>query len=242
MSSQLSLKADMQPTREVELAWLAELSAELGRPALLAGMDEVGRGALGGPVAVGVAIIGSDAGVAPDGLADSKLLSAVRRENLYQPCRSWAVDCAVGWTSARTLNSIGVMESLRRAGLLALATLARRGIRPDAVLLDGNYNWLAGGGASLFPNPVWDDGMCIPVRTVIKGDARCSVIAAASVVAKVDRDAAMVELDRAWPGYSWASNKGYASADHIQALERLGPAPDHRTAWHLPGRVELAHG
>ena len=120
------------------------------------------------------------------------------------------------------------MVALRRAAAAGLAQLAARGHTPDAVLLDGRHDWWA--GDSILPQ--------VPVRMQVKGDASCAVVAAASVAAKVERDRLMVDLQAQYPGYDWASNKGYSSARHIEGLRALGPSPLHRTSWHLPGISE----
>lgn len=215
-------------TREFELGLLAE-------HAPLVGMDEVGRGALAGPVAVGACAITGEEGPAPQGLADSKLLSAKRREELAPRVESWAAASAVGWASNTEIDRYGIVGALRLAGSRALAGIEER-IGPAAlVLLDGSHDWLTapedllqGQDASGAP------GMRTPpVLTRVKADAQCTIVAAASVIAKVARDQHMRALED--PGYSWASNKGYASAAHVEALEALGPSSLHRVSWSLPG-------
>ncbi|WP_316932723.1 ribonuclease HII [Flaviflexus equikiangi] len=210
-------------TRELEQRLLAELDESLGRPACLVGMDEVGRGSLAGPVAVGAVLIASDSPPPPTGLADSKVLSVKSRDELVHPIREWAPG-AVGYGSVETINTRGIVPALREAGMNALAELPRQ---PDLVLLDGVHDWLT--DADLFSSAATP-----PVRTVVKGDLTCTVIAAASILAKVARDSLMSRLDGG-EGYSWSSNKGYASPSHIEALTLLGPHHHHRTAWKLPG-------
>jgi len=228
------------PTREEELALLARVREHAGEDALIAGVDEVGRGALAGPVSVGIALIG--AGTSDDfpvGLRDSKQLSAAARTRLAPLCRQWAVDVAVGHAGPDVVDREGIMAALRHAAANALSTLIAAGHRPLAVLLDGNVNWWT--DASLFvAAPLLPD---LPVLTKVKGDASCAVIAAASVAAKVERDALMVTLDAQHPGYDWARNKGYASPTHIAALRELGASPQHRVSWRLPGlsQSELSH-
>ncbi len=201
--------------------------------ALVAGMDEVGRGALAGPVSVGVVIVDATCRSAPVGLRDSKLLPPRRREQLVPPVRRWAVAWGVGHASAAEIDEIGIMGALRRAGRRALAAT---GIRPDVVLLDGNHDWLTDpareglfscGGSGLGTEHL------PPVRTLIKGDMRCSSVAGASVLAKVERDAAMVDFARLHPGYGWEINKGYAAPEHRAALQRVGPCELHRRSWNL---------
>lgn len=204
---------------------------------VVAGVDEVGRGSLAGPVAVGVALTSPGAADPPAGLADSKALTAKRREALAPAVRQWALDCAVGWAGPDEIDQWGIVAALRLAGLRALDELAGRGRVPGAVVLDGSHNWLAmpedllgGLGGPDYPPP------CpAPIRTRVKADASCAVVAAASVIAKVERDRLMAELDD--PGYEWSRNKGYASAAHIAALGELGPSAHHRRSWKLPARA-----
>lgn len=212
-------------TSDLEQSVLAELEERLGRPASIVGMDEVGRGALAGPVAVGAVLITSQTPAPPAGLADSKVLSASARQALIDPIRAWAPS-AVGYGTVETINRFGIVAGLREAGMSALAQLPQA---PDLVLLDGVADWLTA-------DDLFAQGSTPPVRTVVKGDLTCTVIAAASILAKVDRDQLISGLDGA-EGYSWNSNKGYGSRAHIEALMRLGPHDHHRTAWRLPGVV-----
>ena len=201
-----------------------------GGATTVAGIDEVGRGSIAGPVAVGVAVVTSDTPTAPTGLNDSKLLSPARREELLPRLREWAFRWSVGSASPAEIDQWGIMTGLRLAALRALADVGP----VDAVILDGSHDWLSGGGQDeLFP-PV--PQVVIPqVATRVKADQSCSAVAAASVLAKVARDQQMVELHQLDPRYDWASNKGYASATHTQALVRFGPSAHHRRSWQLPG-------
>ncbi|MCF2705758.1 ribonuclease HII [Arcanobacterium haemolyticum] len=221
------------PTRDRELELLAELHASAPESrAILAGVDEVGRGSLAGPVSVGIALI--DATItseAPEGLRDSKMLSAQARERLVPLCREWALDIAVGHAGPDVVDAEGIIGALRRAAAKALEQLRSRGLEPHGILLDGSHNWWT--DVSIFDtDPLLPD---LPVYMQVKADATCSVVAAASVVAKVERDRLMVELDSDFPGYDWARNKGYSSPAHIAALRKLGPTIAHRRSWHLPG-------
>nr|WP_240646107.1 ribonuclease HII [Georgenia sp. SYP-B2076] len=229
------------PSRELE----SSLLRALGPGALLAGMDEVGRGALAGPVSVGVAVVhaGTSDDV-PDGLADSKLLTARAREDLVDPVRAWCAGSAVGHAGPDEIDALGIIAALRLAGRRALAELAAVGLAPALVVLDGVHDWLSEPAqADLFaPEPpvvlVPGTGTGVvtpPVRTQVKADASCSVVAAASVLAKVTRDAIMVGLDAEHPQYCWAGNKGYSSAEHAAALHEHGATVLHRRSWHLPG-------
>lgn len=213
--------------RDLELA-LAK------RWGLVAGMDEVGRGALAGPVAVGVAVIGQDAPPVPEGLTDSKALSARRREALVEPIHSWVRDCAVGYASPQDIDRWGIIVALRLAGRRALAEVASRAVMPGGVLLDGSHDWLSAPGDLFGAIDGPDDpfGVDLPVQMQVKADASCAVVAAASVLAKVERDHLMQELED--PGYGWASNKGYGSAAHTRAIVELGVSEHHRRSWKMP--------
>ena len=201
---------------------------------IVAGMDEVGRGALAGPVAVGVALVGADAAPVPEGLTDSKALTARRREALVAPVREWALACAVGYASPQEIDDWGIIAALRLAGRRALAEVASHGLVPGGVLLDGSHDWLSAPddlfGAIDGPDDPF--GVDLPVHMHVKADASCAVVAAASVLAKVERDHLMQELED--PGYGWASNKGYGSAAHTRAIVELGVSEHHRRSWKMP--------
>jgi ribonuclease HII len=209
---------------------------------LVGGVDEVGRGALAGPVSVGVVVVDMATRTAPQGLRDSKLLAPAARQALQDPIRRWCVDHAVGHAGAGEIDEAGIMAALRVAALRALRALHERGTWPEAVILDGSYNWLrAPEQGDLFAaaegSPVADlENVPTPaVQLKVKADMQCSAVAAASVLAKYERDTRMVELDAEHPGYGWAMNKGYAAPEHIEALRVLGPSPQHRVSWRLPG-------
>lgn len=197
-------------------------------------MDEVGRGALAGPVSVGVVVIDETCRSAPTGVKDSKLLTAPARERMVPRIERWCISYGVGHASPAEIDEIGIMGGLRRAGQRALAQL---GVVPDLVILDGNHDWLTE------PEEVgllaFADGhegpSTPPVRTMIKADMRCSSVAAASVLAKVTRDRLVVERAAEHPAYGWLGNKGYAAPEHLDALRRLGPTDYHRRSWNLPG-------
>jgi ribonuclease HII len=207
---------------------------------VLAGMDEVGRGALAGPVSVGVVVIDDSCRSAPPGVKDSKLLTPAHRERMVRPIRRWARAYAVGHATAFEIDEIGIMASLRLAGLRALGAIAQTGVAPDLVILDGNHDWLTPPDQQGLLAFAHDDPPAVPpVTTMIKADLKCSSVAAASVLAKVERDAMMVALDSEHPAYGWAVNKGYAAPEHLLALETHGPCVLHRRSWRLPGMVEL---
>ena len=198
---------------------------------VIAGMDEVGRGALAGPVSVGVCVIDPSVRTAPTGVRDSKLMTAAARTAMVPRLERWALAHAVGHASPAEIDDVGIIAALRLAGRRALAAC---GVRPDLVILDGRHDWLTDPGElGLFAELA--DHVLPPVTTVVKADMRCSSVAAASVLAKVERDAIMVRLDPDHPEYGWAGNKGYAAADHIAALMAKGASVHHRRSWRLPG-------
>lgn len=207
---------------------------------VLCGMDEVGRGALAGPVSVGAVVIDERTRTAPQGVRDSKLLSAAARERMVPRLQRWARAYAVGHASAAEIDDVGIMVALRLAGQRALAALE---VRPDLVILDGNYDWLSDpsttGLLALAPGAV----VTPPVRTMIKADMKCSSVAAASVLAKVERDGLLTQFHGDFPQFNWAGNKGYSAPDHLAAIDTYGPCELHRRSWRpfmvdVPDNVE----
>lgn len=196
---------------------------------LLASVDEVGRGALAGPVTVGMVVIAEDCGEPPAGVRDSKLLSPARRLALREPITAWARDHAVASSSSAEIDALGIIGALRLAGLRCLEELQSRGMHPDLVLLDGSHDWLT--SDTLFDAETAVDAP--PVRTQVKGDLTCASVAAASVLAKLDRDAQMTALDERFPAYGWAGNKGYGSSGHQQAIRERGVTEWHRLSWNI---------
>jgi ribonuclease HII len=178
--------------------------------ALTAGVDEAGRGPLAGPVVAAAVILGPDHGI--EGLADSKKLSASRREKLAVAIRTRALAWCVAAAEVEEIDSLNIL----RATLLAMQR-AVAGLRPapGLVLVDGNQA----------------PRLEAAVRTVVRGDASVEAISAASILAKVSRDARMVELDGRYPGYGLAQHKGYPTASHLAALEQLGASPVHRRSF-----------
>ncbi|ROS28090.1 RNase HII [Cellulomonas sp. PhB150] len=201
---------------------------------LVAGMDEVGRGSLAGPVSVGVVVVDVTTRSAPRGVADSKLLTPLARTALLPALSRWGTARAVGHASAAEIDEIGIIAALRLAGTRALATVAERVGPVDVVLLDGSHDWLTPPAqASLFDEAASADGPRVHMR--VKADRTCASVAAASVLAKCERDAMMAALAPEHPAYRWDENKGYASPDHLAALATLGPSVLHRRSWRLPG-------
>lgn len=189
------------------------------------GCDEVGRGAIAGPVAVGMCAIDESVTSIPAGLRDSKMLTEKRRRTLAPLAESWAVFSAVGLASAHEVDQFGINACLGLAGKRALTILHHAGapVLDSVVLLDGRQDWL---------NPALNTKVSVQVR--VKGDRDCASVAAASVVAKVHRDQIMIDADEREPGYGWASNKGYGAAAHFAAIERLGVSRMHRVSWLKP--------
>jgi ribonuclease HII len=175
----------------------------------VAGVDEVGRGALFGPVVAAAVILSPDRPVR--GLNDSKLLEAERREVLDERIRQRAVAWAIAAVDAATIDSINIYQASRRAMLMAVSSLSPA---PDFLLVDA---------VAIDLN--------LPQRALIKGDARCHAIAAASIIAKVYRDACMRVWDEVFPQYGLASHKGYSTPEHCKALERYGVTPLHRLSF-----------
>ena len=203
---------------------------------VLVGMDEVGRGALAGPVSVGVVAIDGTCRSAPQGVKDSKLLTQAARERLVAPIKGWALGWGVGHAWPDEIDTIGIMAALRLAGQRALAQLE---ITPDLIVLDGNHDYLSDPeriGLLAFADPPAADQ--VPVRTLIKADLTCSSVAAASVLAKVTRDDHMVQVAAEHPAYSWQLNKGYAAPEHQAALRALGPCSYHRRSWNITGNTD----
>lgn len=195
----------------------------------VAGTDEVGRGALGGPVSAGVVVVDERTRRVPTGLRDSKLLTAAAREALVPRIERWAVASAVGHASAAEIDALGILAALRLAGERALHALE---LEPAVIVLDGNYDWFCRP-----PRAEHSPRATAPDRVVlrIKADLTCASVAAASVLAKVARDAHMRDLAIAHPEYGWQVNKGYATPEHLAALREHGPCEQHRRSWNLPG-------
>lgn len=233
------------PTLAVEHELMVRSTEYFGVPQgvapLIAGMDEVGRGALAGPVTVGVAVVGPATGQVPARLRDSKLLTPAVRLAVIPELTTWVRSWRTGSATPAEIDALGIIGALRLAGHRALAALPDTD-RPHVVILDGAHDWLTHTSQEVFttvegtepresviPYPVWHG----PVRTVVKGDMRCASVAAASVVAKVDRDQVMVQLHQHFPDYGWESNKGYGSTVHRVALAEHGATVHHRRSWNL---------
>lgn len=176
----------------------------------ICGIDEVGRGPLAGPVVAGAVILPKGCEILY--INDSKQLSAQKREALYEEIKSKAIAIGIGIVSPAKIDEINILQATYMAMREAISKLS---VVPQLLLND----------AVTIPEVI------IPQVPIIKGDAKSVSIAAASIVAKVTRDRLMEEYDRVLPGYGFASNKGYGSAEHIAALKELGPTPIHRNTF-----------
>ena len=210
----------MSPTAIPNLKVERELF-DTGAPVVLA-CDEVGRGALAGPVAVGLVLIDASVRRMPAGLRDSKLMTEPRREAMAPRAAAWVRGWAVGEASAAEIDELGIMACLGLAGARAYAALtAAQEVALDApLLLDGNYDWLS---------PSIQHRARVTTR--IKADRDCASVAAASVIAKVHRDRGMRSAHDDLPLYGWDENKGYSSRGHFPALAEHGPSAMHRQTW-----------
>lgn len=180
-----------------------------GGAGLIGGVDEVGLGAWAGPVAVGAVVL--EPGKRLYKVRDSKLLDVPRREALAERVREQCLCWSVGMSWPDEIDRLGLSEAMRRAGRRAVEGLDAR---PDAILADGNWNFLK--------------GHCDEVKMVVRGDCESVSIACASIVAKVVRDDLMTRLSSMFPFYRFESNKGYPSPSHKWALAAFGPSPVHR--------------
>lgn len=174
------------------------------------GIDEVGRGPLAGPVVAGAVILPKDCDILY--INDSKKLSAKKREELYDVIMEKAVAVGIGMASPKRIDEINILQATYEAMREAISKLS---VKPDILLND----------AVTIPQ------VDIKQVPIIKGDAKSISIGAASIVAKVTRDRLMVEYDKLLPEYGFASNKGYGSAEHIEALKKIGPSPIHRASF-----------
>jgi ribonuclease HII len=210
----------------------------LRRGEVVVGIDEVGRGALAGPLTVGAVVI-TKGTTPPEGLADSKALTPKQREDLVAPLSEWCAEWSLGSASAFEIDEWGLRMALAVAATRALSALS---VRPTIALLDGPLNLLSatprGFDGSMESPPLTFAHMTHV--TLVKGDQLSGTIAAASVLAKVHRDEAMTVLAEEFPRYEWDHNKGYGAPRHLQALLTEGPCRHHRLSWRLPSVVE--HG
>lgn len=185
---------------------------------VVVGVDEVGRGAWAGPISVGAAVLPTDRRV--NKVRDSKLLTEPEREALFERIADWCVTWSVGHATQPECDDLGMSAAQKLAASRAIDGL---GVEPDRVLIDGNWDFVGGGRR---------------VRRIVKGDATCLSIAAASILAKVTRDRLMREVAPDHPGYDFDANKGYPCPRHKAALQWMGPTAIHRRSWvfmdHIP--------
>lgn len=211
--------AAVAPSKDPTLEYEQELFG--AGASIVIGIDEVGRGAIAGPVAVGVHAVLAGTRQFPEGLRDSKLLSEKRREILAPLVAAWGGG-AVGYASAEEIDTRGITGMLGEAARRALLELHRSGVPVDraVIILDGSHDWLT---PSLRAP--------LDVRTRVGADRSCASVAAASVRAKVARDALMREAHDAHPEYAWDSNKGYGSKPHFAGIAGHGLTELHRHTW-----------
>ncbi|WP_159500076.1 ribonuclease HII [Microbacterium sp. 18062] len=209
------------PTLRVERALWAE-----GR--IVIACDEVGRGALAGPVAIGAAVLAPRSGRprVPEGLRDSKLIPEARRPDVAARAGAWVDASAIGWSTSAEIDEVGITRALGRAAHRAIEGLRAQGVQigEALVILDGSHDYISAAGA-----------LECAVRPIVKADRDCASAAAASVLAKVARDGLMVDLHGTEPVYVWDRNKGYASAEHRAAISAHGMSSHHRASWAIAG-------
>ena len=212
-------RLESQKAEAARLKLLYTYEADLAREAGVTcwvGIDEVGRGPVAGPLAAGAVVLDPETRI--PGLNDSKQLTPEARERIALQVKEEALAWAVSFVDNEYIDAHGIVASLKKAFSEALAqveeSLVGRGMQVGLVLLDGN--------------PIGFDPR---EHNVVKGDAKCASIAAASIVAKVERDALMVRLAADYPQYGWDANKGYASEEHMKAIERYGLSPLHRMSF-----------
>lgn len=179
-------------------------------PGLVAGVDEAGRGPLAGPVVAAAVILDDLNPIA--GLADSKKLTALRREKLYDEIRAKALCCSIAEASVEEIDTLNILQATMLAMRRAVEGLR---LKPAKVLVDGNRL------------PVLD----VLAEAIVKGDAKVPAISAASILAKVHRDRWCEEVDRQFPQYGFAGHKGYGTAEHMAALRQHGACPQHRKSF-----------
>lgn len=212
-SARKRLDAEAAEAQRLAAMYAFEASLLSERSASVAvGLDEVGRGPLAGPLAIGAVVLPE--GVVIAGLNDSKQLKAEVRERLAEEIKEKALSWNVQYIQPHEIDAVGMTASLVTAFRRAVSAIEESGVVPELVLLDGN--------------PLRMDKREV---NVVKGDARCPSIAAASIVAKVERDALMKAYAVEYPEYGFESNKGYASADHMAAIEKHGLCPIHRVSF-----------
>ena len=196
------------PSRKSSVPEQLSLSWDVG--GLVAGVDEAGRGPLAGPVVAAAVILDDDRPIR--GLADSKALTARARQRLHDEICARALCVEVAWASPQEIDEVNVLQATLRAMSRAVHSLR---LKPARVLVDGNR----------LPT------VAVPAQAIVKGDAQVPAISAASIVAKVRRDAWCLEIHQQYPQYGFATHTGYPTAEHLQALRLHGPSPVHRRSF-----------
>ena len=190
---------------------------------MILGIDEVGRGPYAGPLVIGACILGdwqnSENAEWIEKLTDSKKLSAKRREELYVLIKEKALAAATGWVSSAEIDEIGLSEALRLATRRAVEQIQQTKVPFSEIIIDGTMNFLVGTKLEKY------------VSTLKKGDFLVKEISAASILAKVERDKYMAELDAVYPGYGFGKHVGYGTAAHQKAMEEFGLTPEHRRSF-----------
>ena len=201
----------------------AEQPTQLGlswdSPGLMAGVDEAGRGPLAGPVVAAAVILDDEHPIA--GLADSKVISEKKRERLFDEIRAKALCCCVAEATVEEIDRLNILQATLLAMRRAVEGLR---LKPAKVLVDGNRL------------PI----LKVPAEAIVKGDAKVPAISAASILAKVHRDRLCQTMHEQYPGYGFATHKGYGTQEHLDALHSLGPSPWHRLSF-APVREARAH-
>ena len=200
----------MKEKERERLTTLKEIETKLYKEGThyICGIDEAGRGPLAGPVVVAAVIMPKDSFI--EGVNDSKKVSEKKREKLYEEITSTAIAWGVGIIDQKEIDDINILQATKKALTMSLQSLA---IKPNLILVDALKDI---------------DTLGIPYQSIIKGDAKCYSIAAASIIAKVTRDRIMRQWDELYPEYGFEKNKGYGTAIHIATLKEYGPCPLHR--------------
>lgn len=203
----------MKEKEEVRLLELKKIENEFFKKGIqyIAGIDEAGRGPLAGPVVVASVILPPDSMI--EGVNDSKKVSEAKREKLYDIITEQAISYGVGIIYQEEIDEINILQATKKGLTLAIKQME---IKPNIIMVDA-LNGI--------------DTLGIPYQSIIKGDAKCYSISAASIIAKVTRDRIMREWDKVYPEYGFAGHKGYGTAKHIAAIREYGPCPLHRRSF-----------
>ena len=203
----------MKEKEEARLIELKKIDKEFFEKGVkyIAGIDEAGRGPLAGPVVVACVILPENSMI--EGVNDSKKLSEAKREKLYDLITKEAISYGIGIIYQDEIDDINILQATKKGVTEAIKQMKTK---PNIIMVDA-LNGI--------------DTMGIPYKSIIKGDAKCYSIAAASIIAKVTRDRIMREWDKVYPEYGFASHKGYGTAKHIAAIKEFGPCPIHRRSF-----------